>query len=509
MPMNDLLSRMSPRAKQLCAIALAAAGLVGAILVTMGGRPSGPEERWNPKTDKQVNVITNDNNKNLGLDAMAGRIKHLDNQNKDLKEKVERLIKDRQAEKADKTEKILERELKELKEWKARFDALTDEVNRMRSGMSMGRNDGGNGSNSKTLNASNVSDPSNSQIDDPFEVREQKRRELLGMNEDSDASSPSTPSTGEDRKGRDGRNGRNGKTSVHGSRSSGPLTISVVSDPESPEASDSSDDEVPAVQPGGSSYDSDSGHNGHNGHNAHKAYIPAGSILTGTLITGADFPTGAKSRENPTPTLIRLSKTAILPNRFRSDVRECFMLVSGHGDLATERAALRSEMLSCVRNDGSLIQTRLSGYVAGEDGKAGMKGRLVSKTGQMIARTMVAGFLSGMSEAFDYDPVEVLSTSASNNVEYQSRWSQDLMKGGFAQGATKSLERVADFYMDLADQMTPVVEITAGRQVDLIVIQGTYLDVLAGTKGGELSGFSGIRGKGRTMEPMNSANASN
>ena len=495
MPMNDLLSRMSPRAKKLCAIALAAAGLVGAILVTMGGRPSGPEERWNPKTDKQVNVITNDNNKNLGLDAMAGRIKHLDNQNKDLKEKVERLIKDREAEKADKTERIRERELKELREWKERFDALSNEVNRLRSGMSMGRNDGGNGSNgtnSKTLNASNLSNPSNPsnpQIDDPFEVREQKRRELLGMNGDSDASSPSTTSTGK---------GRNGKTSVHGSRSSGPLTINVVSDPE---ASELLDDEVPAVQPAGSSYDSDSGHNGH------KAYIPAGSILTGTLITGADFPTGAKSRENPTPTLIRLSKTAILPNRFRSDVRECFMLVSGHGDLATERAALRSEMLSCVRNDGSLIQTRLSGYVAGEDGKAGMKGRLVSKTGQMIARTMVAGFLSGMSEAFDYDPVEVLSTSASNNVEYQSRWSQDLMKGGFAQGATKSLERVADFYMDLADQMTPVVEITAGRQVDLIVIQGTYLDVLAGTKGGEFSGFSGFSGKGRTMEPMNSMNS--
>lgn len=492
MPMNDLLSRMSPRAKQLCAIALAAAGLVGAILVTMGGRPSGPEERWNPKTDKQVNVITNDNNKNLGLDAMAGRIKHLDNQNKDLKEKVERLIKDREAEKADKTERIRERELKELREWKERFDALSNEVNRLRSGMSMGRNDGGNGSNgtnSKTSNASNLSNPSNPQIDDPFEVREQKRRELLGMNGDSDASSPSTG------KGREDRNGRNGKTSVHGSRSSGPLTINVVSDPE---ASELLDDEVPAVQPAGSSYDSDS---------AYKAYIPAGSILTGTLITGADFPTGAKSRENPTPTLIRLSKTAILPNRFRSDVRECFMLVSGHGDLATERAALRSEMLSCVRNDGSLIQTRLSGYVAGEDGKAGMKGRLVSKTGQMIARTMVAGFLSGMSEAFDYDPVEVLSTSASNNVEYQSRWSQDLMKGGFAQGATKSLERVADFYMDLADQMTPVVEITAGRQVDLIVIQGTYLDVLAGTKGGELSGFSGFSGKGRTMEPMNSMNS--
>ncbi|MGN1149682.1 MAG: TraB/VirB10 family protein, partial [Sutterella sp.] len=136
---------------------------------------------------------------------------------------------------------------------------------------------------------------------------------------------------------------------------------------------------------------------------------------------------------------------------------------------------------------GSVIQTKLSGYVAGEDGKAGMKGRLVSKTGAMIARTMVAGFLSGMSQAFDYDPVEVLSTTASNNVQYQQRWSSDAAKGGLAQGLTRSLDRVAEYYMNLADQMTPAVEVSAGRQVDLIVISGTYLDVLGGTKNGELA----------------------
>ena len=442
MAVKNILSRMTPRTKQWSAVGCAVAALVGVIYLTTGGRSSGPEQRWNPKTDKQVNVITNDNNKNMGLDAMAGRIKFLDAENRQLKERVDRIVKERQTDRADTTRE---------REWKERFDALASEVNKLRAQQR---------DQSVRLHGqkSGAAGPESQQIDDPFEVREQKRREILGdeLSHSIESSAKAQPRSA------------SGGPVVRPARTSGPLTINVVSDPEAPEEEAAEAVAAPERQES-------------------RAYIPAGSILTGTLITGADFPTGGKSRENPTPTLIRLSKTAVLPNRFRSDVRECFMLVSGHGDLATERAQLRSEMLSCVRTDGSLIQTRLSGYVSGEDGKAGMKGRLVSKTGQMIARTMVAGFLSGMSEAFDYDPVEVLSTSPTNNVEYQAKWSSDLMKGGFAQGATKSLDRVAEFYMNLADQMTPVVEITAGRQVDLIVISGTYLDVLGGTRNSEFS----------------------
>lgn len=437
--MNSLLTKMSPKAKQLSAIALAATALLGGIVLTIGTDSGGPEERWNPKTDKQVNVITNDNNKNMGLDAMAGRIKYLDSQNRQLKERVDRLVKERQSDKADTS---LEQA------WKERFDALSGEVNKLRAQ----QRDVNVRMNSQRNTAPATADGKQT-IDDPFEVREQKRREILGDELGQSIQGSVKPQ---------GKGTPSGGTGFRTAKGSGTLHINVVSDPEVPE----DDDQPAAVTP----------------QPDQRSYIPAGAILTGTLITGADFPTGNKSRENPTPAIVRLSKSAILPNRFKSDVRECFLLVSGHGDLATERATLRSETLSCIRTDGGVIQTKLSGYVSGEDGKAGLKGRLVSKTGQMIARTMVAGFLSGVSQAFDYDPVEVLSTSPTNNVQYQNKWSSDAAKSGLAQGMTQSLDRVAEFYMNLAEQMTPVVEVTAGRQVDLVVISGTYLDVMSGTK---------------------------
>ena len=67
-------------------------------------------------------------------------------------------------------------------------------------------------------------------------------------------------------------------------------------------------------------------------------FIPAGSILSGNLLNGLDAPTGKGARREPFPVLARLKDEAILPNRFRADVRECFLVSAGYGDLSSERA---------------------------------------------------------------------------------------------------------------------------------------------------------------------------
>ncbi len=107
-------------------------------------------------------------------------------------------------------------------------------------------------------------------------------------------------------------------------------------------------------------------------------FIPAGSILTGVLLNGLDAPTGQGARQQPPPALVRIKHDALLPNRFRADVKECFVIVGGFGDLGSERAYLRAETLTCVRTDGGVIEVPLDAYAVGEDGKVGIRGRLVS-----------------------------------------------------------------------------------------------------------------------------------
>lgn len=206
-------------------------------------------------------------------------------------------------------------------------------------------------------------------------------------------------------------------------------------------------------------------------------YLPSGSILTGVLINGMDAPTSQGARKDPFPSTIRIQKEAILPNRFRADVRECFLIVSGYGDLSSERAYLRGETFSCVRDDGGVIEARLDSYAVGEDGKAGVRGRVVSKQGQIIAKSLMAGFLSGASEAFDVNPVPVINTNPGSNTQYQSAFSDQMFQGAAVKGASKALERIAQFYIDMAEGIFPVIEVDAGRQVDIFVTKGTKLQI--------------------------------
>jgi len=205
-------------------------------------------------------------------------------------------------------------------------------------------------------------------------------------------------------------------------------------------------------------------------------YLPAGAIITGVLINGMDAPTSIGARKEPSPSLMRIQKEAILPNRFTADIRECFGIVGGFGDLSSERAYLRGEAISCVRDDGSVVEARLEGYAVGEDGKTGVRGRLVSKQGQLIARSMVAGFMEGVSGAFENNPVPVIQTSGvSNDQIFQDAFSKETAQNSFIGGSGKALERISEYYLELAENIFPIIEVDAGREIDFVLVRGVKL----------------------------------
>jgi hypothetical protein len=142
-------------------------------------------------------------------------------------------------------------------------------------------------------------------------------------------------------------------------------------------------------------------------------FLPV-SFTRGTLLGGLDAPTGGQSQSNPHPVLIRLSDNSVLPNRFRAEYRECFVIAAGYGDISSERAYLRTENLSCVRADGATLEVKIQGSVYGEDGKVGMRGRLVTKQGQMLANALLAGVVSGIGQG--------LATSSTNTAP--RRWAR-------------------------------------------------------------------------------------
>jgi len=202
-------------------------------------------------------------------------------------------------------------------------------------------------------------------------------------------------------------------------------------------------------------------------------FLPV-SFTRGTLLGGLDAPTGGQAQSNPHPVLIRLSDNSVLPNRFRGEYRDCFVVAAGYGDIASERAYLRTESLSCVRSDGAALEVKVQGSVYGEDGKVGMRGRLVTKQGQMLANALLAGVVSGIGQGLATSSTSYATSPLGTIATVDGA---DAFRAGVGTGVGRALDRLAQYYIKLAENTFPVIEVDAGREIDVVITKGVRIDL--------------------------------
>lgn len=206
-----------------------------------------------------------------------------------------------------------------------------------------------------------------------------------------------------------------------------------------------------------------------------KIYLPP-SFMEATLLSGLYAPTVEGGRSNPVPVLLRIKDLAILPNRVKANLKGCFVIAEGYGDLATERANLRLVTLSCLSKKGqSVINQSIKGFVVDGDGKIGLKGNVVSKMGSAIARSALAGFLGGLGQAIQtaYTSTSVSLAGTTTNVA-----PEDIGKVALGQGLSQATQDLKKFYLDLAKQAMPVIEVGATKVVTLVISEGVELNVM-------------------------------
>ena len=197
-------------------------------------------------------------------------------------------------------------------------------------------------------------------------------------------------------------------------------------------------------------------------------YLPTGSLMSGVLLTGLDAPTGRTAQTMPIPVLARVKAEAILPSQYRSDVREAFILAAGFGDLSSERAYLRTERLSMILKNGEVIDIPIKMSAVGNDGKNGLRGRVVSKQGAVIGQALMAGMADGVSRAFGGR-----TSGFGGGSELPS--DSEVMVAGIGGGASSALDRIAAYFLSQAEAMYPVVEVDGGREITFILLEGTEL----------------------------------
>lgn len=111
-----------------------------------------------------------------------------------------------------------------------------------------------------------------------------------------------------------------------------------------------------------------------------------------------------------------------------------------------------------------MLEAQIHGWVMDDDGKVGLRGRLVTKQGAYLGRSVIAGFLSGISRILSASATTVqISPIGTTSTVSPS----DALKVGMYSGIGNAAERLAKFYEKMAEEIFPVIEVNGGRRVVL------------------------------------------
>lgn len=196
-----------------------------------------------------------------------------------------------------------------------------------------------------------------------------------------------------------------------------------------------------------------------------KSLIPSTSFVAGTLLNGVDAPTGGQAQSNPLPIVLHVNNLANLPNNYKADVKNCRFLGAAWGELSSERMMARIESLSCIIN-GKSYEMPAKGYIIGEDGKAGMRGTLVSKKGKTLGLSFLAATVSATGSAIQQ---AAGSTTSFGGLSTNTVSGSDIAKAGIGGGIGGGADALSEYYVKQAEMLFDVIEINAGRKPEVLI----------------------------------------
>jgi len=200
-------------------------------------------------------------------------------------------------------------------------------------------------------------------------------------------------------------------------------------------------------------------------------------IMTGLteafLITGVYAPVFSEGQSDPLPVLMQAQGDIKIANNDTESLADCFFIGSAKGNMNSQTADIRLQKISCSLADGKKkIEGTISGWVIGENGIPGVQGELLHKNGAWMAKTFVAGFL----ETFSQSAVGFASASGGGGITGTQTVGSSLVESG-SQSTSEVFSKMGEYYLKMAEQIFPVIEVKPGRSVDILLQGGTSLTV--------------------------------
>lgn len=196
--------------------------------------------------------------------------------------------------------------------------------------------------------------------------------------------------------------------------------------------------------------------------------IPAGTVVKAVLVSGADCSVAVQRPTGPNMVLIRPLDNGRLPRKVRVPLKGSIIIGNAVGDISSERVYIRAERMSLVERNGSFVETEISAYISGEDGREGMRGVVVDRSGQIVARASFAAFLQGIGQTVEATLNNQVIEKLAETTKDQTILNVDMFRSSALQGGSMALNKLAEYYIKRAEQLQPAIQIAAGRVVDVV-----------------------------------------
>jgi hypothetical protein len=132
-------------------------------------------------------------------------------------------------------------------------------------------------------------------------------------------------------------------------------------------------------------------------------YVPATSYAAATIISSADVQVGVNTTANPKPVLIKIrgeAKSAFFKNKQLSvDIKGCKISAGAIGELSSEKVYIKLSKMVCAISSTEVIEMPVKGYISAS-GSSGARGRVVSREGDLVAKSLLAGMVSSIGSAY-------------------------------------------------------------------------------------------------------------
>ncbi|MEM8985160.1 MAG: TrbI/VirB10 family protein [Pseudomonadota bacterium] len=207
-----------------------------------------------------------------------------------------------------------------------------------------------------------------------------------------------------------------------------------------------------------------------------ESYLPPNSYAPAKVLMGVDASTAVTAQSDPLPVLFRITGPAVSVlsggRPLKTDLTGCLVNGSATGDLSSEKVLIKLHVLTCEHDGRKVAVADVQGVVA-YGNKAGVRGRVVSREGDLITKAFLAGIAGGAGRGLSANVDQTFRQVGIG--ENDPLTAGQIASGSFGQGLATASDRLSDYLIDRAEQYQPIIEMPAGVDVTLVFINGARI----------------------------------